>query len=84
VDGPGDPERIALAAGQYMISEIVDTGANEMTLEYNKYDAGDAVTISWRTAANAAALDAMADGDNWTEYVGHFTSLGCVQVRVEN
>lgn len=74
----GDNERLALGSGEYMISETVDTGAADIEIDYNVYQAGDAVTLQYRHGATAVACAAAA----WQNYAGSFTSLGFVQAKV--
>ena len=80
IDNPGvaDTERLALEATEYMISEIVHTGAIDVEVLYNEYAAGDAIDLDYRTGATPAACVAAG----WNNYAGSFTSSGYVQVRV--
>ncbi len=81
IGGAGDAETICLDVGEYMESELVDMGAADVELLQNNYDpSGDNVLLRWRTGATPAACLAAA----WTNYVGIFTSLGIVQVRLES
>lgn len=80
IENAGDLERLALEAGENMTSEIVDTGARTIELDYNHYRAGDAVLLRYRHGATPA--DCVAAG--WINYTVPFTSLGYVQVRVES
>lgn len=73
-----DTERLALATTEYMISEVVDTGAVDVLIQYNVYAAGDNINLDYRHGATPAACEVAG----WNDYVGSFTSLGYVQVRV--
>ena len=76
--GVADTECLELEAGEWMISEVVDTGATTVTLQLNKYAAGDAVTIEYRHGATeVACLSAV-----WNAYAAPFASLGFVQIRL--
>ena len=79
IENAGDAERLALDAGEYMISETVNTGTFTIQLLQNEYAAGDTVTLKYRTGADQAACEAA----DWTEYAAPFDSLGFVQVRVD-
>lgn len=76
--GVADTEALELNATEYMISEVVDTGAVDVSILYNVYAVGDAIDLDYRHGANQAACEAAG----WNNYVGSFTSLGYVQVRV--
>lgn len=76
--GQVDVESIELSAGEYMISEIVDTGNVGIKILYNVYIAGDAIDLNYR---HGATLDA-CEAAGWNNYVGSFVSAGFVQVRV--
>ena len=80
IENPGvaDIERLALATTEYMISEVVDTGTVDVVIEYNVYAVGDDINLDYRHGATPAACEAAG----WNDYVGSFTSLGFVQVRV--
>lgn len=79
IENAGDAERIALNSGEFMKSNIVNTGANDVTLLQNNYDpTGDNVTLQYRTAATAAGIAAAA----WNNYTIPFTSSGFVQLRI--
>ena len=73
-----DTERLALEAGEYMTSEIVNTGAQTVQLLQNNYAAGDTVKIEYRTASTYSGIDPEA----WVEYSVPFKSLGFVHIRV--
>lgn len=76
--GVADTERLEIQAQQYMISEVVDTGAVDIEIDYNVYAAGGVIDLDYRHGATASACEAAG----WNNYVGSFTSLGYVQVRV--
>lgn len=77
--GTGDSERLELNAGEYMVSEIVNTGAYTVTLFQNHYDGtGDNVTLEYRHADSEGDISSAS----YNTYSGSFTSLGYVQIRV--
>lgn len=78
VEGSGDSEQLVMNEGEYMISEVVITGAQTVTLLQNNYAAGDTVTLQYRHGATQAACEAAS----WNDYTVSFESLGYVQVRV--
>ena len=69
-----------LDGGEYMESEIVNTGSETVTIELNKYGSGDSVTVKYKTAATSAGIS----GATWTAYSVPFASSGFAQVRLEN
>ena len=75
-----DTERVALNAGEYMQSEMVDTGTVTVELLQNEYAVGDDVTIRYRHGAtpNLCALAV------WNLYTVPFMSLGYVEVRISD
>lgn len=79
ISGTGDAERIELDSGEYMQSEIVDTGDMIVELIANKYQAGGTFTVKYRTAASPAAVLAAS----WSDYSVPFASSGYTQARVE-
>lgn len=79
VVGSGDSERIEFASGQYMVSEVVETGTLNVILDINKYGLGNEVTLKYRHGATQSACEAAS----WNNYTGQFASLGYVQVRLE-
>jgi hypothetical protein len=79
--GSGDAEYIHLNAGEYMESEVVNTGVKTVELSQNLYDvSGDDVTLKYRHGASVAACLAAS----YTTYSAAFLSLGYVQVRLES
>jgi hypothetical protein len=79
-DGGGDAEYVEMDAGEYMESEMVDTGAVDVIILQHEYGAGDNITIKYRHGATPNACSAAA----WVAYGGQFTSLGYLEVRVES
>jgi len=79
-DAGTDAERIEFDnPGEYMISEVVNTGASvTVTLLQNEYLAGDDVNLDYRHGDSEANCEAAG----WNDYVAPFESLGYVQVRV--
>jgi hypothetical protein len=63
-----------------MISEVVNTGAYEVTLLQNEYNTGDAGDMDYRHGATQEACE----GASWNDYTVPFTSLGFVQIRMQN
>ena len=80
IENPGvaDIERLALGSGENMVSEVVDTGAVDVLILYNVYAAGDNVDLDYRHGNSVATCQVAG----WNNYVGSFTSLGYVQVKV--
>jgi hypothetical protein len=76
--GVNDIEYVRLQSGEYMISEIWDTGDQIVELLQNEYAIGDDVDLDYRHGATPGAC-AVA---GWNNYTGKFTSLGYVQVRI--
>lgn len=80
LNGDKDAERLRLDPGEYMISDVVNTGTYTVELDQNHYDpSGDDAIMSYRTADTAAQCVLEA----WVAYAGTFDSLGFVQVKVE-
>lgn len=77
--GSGDAEILTLDDAEYMESEVVETGIEEIELLQNIYQAGDDGVIYYKTGVDEA--DCVAD--SWHEYLTTFISEGFVQVRVE-
>lgn len=80
IENPGedDTERLALESTEYMISEVVATGAVNVVIQYNVYQAGDDINLDYRHGDSVANCEAAA----WQDYGGAFESLGFLQVRV--
>lgn len=74
-----DNEKIALNAGENMVSEVCQTGSGSVTLAINTYNTGDNCAIYWRTGATQVACEAAS----WTLYSTQFDSTGYVQIKVE-
>jgi hypothetical protein len=81
VTGSGDSEKLRFYPGQYWNFEMVDTdGEQSVTIDQNKYEVGDDVTLKYRTGATQAACEAAS----FSTYTGSpVTSLGIFQVRAE-
>ena len=80
IENAGDSERLALESGEYMESEVVNTGSRHVLLYQNVYNTGDDVTLKYRTGATQAACEAAG----WSVYSGSFLSDGYVQIRLES
>ncbi len=80
IENPGadDTEQLALESGEYMISEVVYTGVEDVIILYNVYEAGDNTNLDYRHGATPAACV----GAGWNDYIGPVSSLGYVQARV--
>ena len=77
--GGGDVESIKLIPGQYMISEMVDTGTVNVQLLQNEYDiTGDDVTLEYRHGATPNQCAAAG----WNNYAAPFSSAGYVEIRL--
>lgn len=76
----GDGENLQLNAGEYMESNIVQTGAQTILLTINQYASGDTPTIKYRTASSPGVLT----GTAYSTYSTPFSSSGYVQVRLES
>lgn len=79
IEGSGDSENLVLDTGQYMVSEVVETGIQNVELLQNNYASGDTVTLQYRHGATQVACEAA----DWNDYTVPFISLGYVQVRIE-
>jgi hypothetical protein len=80
ISGVGDAEIACLNEGEYLESEVVNTGVQTVVLAINQYAAGDTVLIRYRHGATEVACLAAA----WNDYTIPFVSLGYVQVRIES
>lgn len=77
--GLSDAEFIQLQSGEYMISNVVNTGLESIRLKQNQFiQGGNDVQIQWRTGASKAACESAS----WTTYTDKFDSEGFVQVRL--
>lgn len=79
IEYSGNAERIQLDTGQYMYSEVVNTGGIYVELLQNVYASGDTVTLQYRHGITQTACEAAS----WNAYSGQFISLGYMQVRIE-
>lgn len=80
IAGAGDAEQITLdAAGEFMVSGVVDTGLHTIELLQNEYAAGNDVTLQYRHGATEAACEAAG----WNVYLNTFDSAGFVQTRLD-
>ena len=79
ISGAADAEKLELETGEYMESELVETGVRNVQLLQNNYQAADTVTLKYRTGATD--VDTLAAA--WQVYAGIFISAGYVQIRVE-
>lgn len=77
--GSGDTDAIFLGSGEYMESEIVETGVRSIQLLINEYATGDSATIKYKNGGTVAACNA----DSWNTYSVPFTSDGYVKVRLD-
>lgn len=78
--GSGDGEVIEFdAAGQYMESEIVNTGVNMIQILQNAYGSGDTGTMKYRTGTTQSECESAG----WSNYSAPFLSDGYVQLRIE-
>ena len=79
ISGINDAEKIGLHVGEYMVSEVVNTGVRTVELLQNNYDiTGDDVNLDYRHGATEVACEAAA----WNDYSVPFVSLGFVQIRL--
>lgn len=79
ISGSGDAETICLNEGEYMESNVVNTGTRTVELLQNNYAAGDTIILKFRHGnSEANCLTA-----SWSVYTVPFDSLGYVQVRIE-
>jgi len=80
ISGSSDSEKILLSTGNYMQSEIVNTGANRIELFQNKYDLSASGLLKYRSGSNVVNCEAA----EWQSYTGSFVSTGYAQIRVES
>lgn len=79
ITGSGDNEAIELGVGEYMESEVVNTGIKTVELLQNYYGTGDAVILRYRTGDSEVNCQAAS----WQVYTNSFLSDGYVQIRVD-
>lgn len=78
VTGTGNSENLTINNVEYWILPAVQTGAVEIKIVYDKYQAGSGSgLIQYRTGATRGACETVG----WNAYAGHFTSLGWIQAR---
>lgn len=77
--GTGDAEIMSFVAGEYMESEIVETGVFNIELLQNVYASGDTLTLKYRHASTSASCLSAS----WLDYTTPFLSDGYVQLRME-
>ncbi len=81
ISGINDAEVVCLSTGEYMESEVVNTGVQTVELLQNNYDpSGADVLLRYRHGNSEANCLAAA----WNNYIGTFVSLGYVQIRLES
>jgi len=82
ITGTNDAETMCIDEGEYMMSEIVETGDMIVVLTQNTYDPGgeDAPILEYRTGATSAECFDAA----WIIYTAPFLSAGYVQIKVTN
>lgn len=79
ISGAGDAEKIELYPGDYMESETWFIGAGEVMIVEDKYGSGPgAATIQYKTGDSYLNCEA----DSWNNYIGAFTSLKWVKIRI--
>ena len=79
ISGSGAAEALCLDLGEYMVSEVVETGTQFISLTQNAYnEAGDDVTLQYRHGATVGDCTSAA----WNNYTAAFDSLGYVQIRL--
>lgn len=79
ITGSGDSEKLVFMPGQYWEFEQVNTGEETITITQNQYEAGDDVTIKYRTGADQAACSAAS----YSTYTVPVESSGIFQVKLE-
>jgi hypothetical protein len=79
ITGSGDSEKVCLDPGEYMVSEVFQTGANIIVILQNEYSQGDYAVLKYRHGTTQSACEAAS----WNLYSGQFASLGYVQIRLE-
>lgn len=79
ISGTGNAEEVCIEVGEYLESEIVETGAVDVEIAQNVYAVGDTVLLKYRHGNSVANCLAAS----WNNYTIAFTSLGYVQIRME-
>lgn len=79
IENTGDSERLALESGEYMESEIVNTGAVKIELIQGKYQAGNTTNMYYKTGDSVSSCEAAS----WVEYTGFFQSSGYIKIKFE-
>ena len=77
--GSGDEEIACLDAGEYLESEVINTGVVQARIRQNVYNSGQSILIKFRHG-NSEANCLLDDYEN---YSVPFESLGFVQIRIE-
>lgn len=80
IENSGDTERVKIDSGEYMESEVVETGSVNVQLLQNIYRPADTSTLKYRHGVSVVACQ----GAGWNSYSVPFASDGYVQVRIEN
>lgn len=78
--GTGDTEKVLLSTGNYLESEVINSGINSITLTKNKYGGNNTSILYYRTGSSVAACQEAS----WQTYSGSFASTGYSQIRVEH
>jgi hypothetical protein len=77
--GLADTEKLIFHLGEYMISEVVNTGIRTVKLLQNKYGVGgDNVNLDYRHGATEVDCEVAS----WNDYTIPFVSLGYVQIKL--
>jgi hypothetical protein len=79
IENSGDNERIVLADGEYMESEVINIATELVQILQNKYLSGDNGLIKYKNGTTEENCLA----DSWNIYSDPFISLGYVKIRVE-
>lgn len=78
--GSGDSEKILLSSGNYMESEIINTGANWLSITKDKYGGSNISILKYRSASSVSDCQ----NASWQTYSGSFSSGGYTQIRLEH
>lgn len=77
--GSGDDEKLALESDEYMESENIETGQNNILLSINKYDVGSSnPTLQYKNASGEAGLASVS----YVNYLGEFDGSGWVKLKL--